>query len=84
MDLLECIQRRATKVVPGMEHVPCEDRLGELGVFSLEKRRLRGDLTNAYIYPKSGNQVDGTRLFLVVLSNRTRSNVHKQNTGSSV
>ena len=38
MDLLECVQRKAKKVIQGMEYHPSEDRLGDLGLISLEKR----------------------------------------------
>jgi len=48
MELLEWIQRRSTKMIRGMEYLCYEDRLRELGLWSLEKTRLQGDLIEAF------------------------------------
>jgi len=63
IDLLEYIQRRATEIIQRMEYPSYEDRLRELGLFSLEKRRLQGDLRAAFQHLKKSNRKEGGRPF---------------------
>ena len=65
----------------GLEHLPCEDRLRELGVFSLEKRRFRGDLIVALWYIKRACGKDGEGLFIRDCSDQTRGSVFKLKEG---
>jgi len=59
-------------MIRGLEHLSYEDRLRELGLFSLEKRQLRGDLIAAFQHLKGANRKDGEGLFTRVWRDRTR------------
>jgi len=68
-------------MIRGLEHLCCEDRLRELGLFSLEKRRFWGDLIAAFQYLKAAYKKDGHRLFSRICSNRIRGNSFKLKEG---
>jgi len=81
MELLEWVQRRATEMIRGLEHLCCEERLRVLGLFSLWKRRLWGHLTAAFQYLKGACKKDGDRLFTKACYSRTKRNGFKPKKG---
>ena len=64
-------------MIQGMEHLSYEDRLRELGLCSLEKRRMQSDLRAACQYLKRSYRKEGNRLFSRVCGDRTRRNGFK-------
>ncbi|MFV0960699.1 hypothetical protein QML37_30210, partial [Klebsiella pneumoniae] len=76
MELLECVQRRATKMLQGIKHVSYEDRLRELGLFSLEKRP-----DSSLSVSKGCCKKEGDRLFSRDHCDRIRGNDFKLKEG---
>ena len=73
------------KMLRGLQHLSYKDRLRELGLFSLEKslekRRLRGDLIEAFQYLKGAYKQEGSQLFERVGNSRTRGEGFKLREG---
>ena len=78
---LERVQRRATKLIPGLAHLTYENRLLHLNLTTLEKRRRRGDLLETFKIIKGLDKVMATGNFLkrdtTKYSHRTRGHTFK-------
>ena len=81
VELLERVQRRATEMIRGLEHLSYVERLKELGLCSLEQRRFWGDSIVAFQYLKEVYKQEGERLFMRVDSDRTSGSGFKLRQG---
>ena len=73
IERLEKVQAKATKMIPSLRNISYERRLTRLNLFSLEKRRLRGQLIETFKILKGINNIDYRNIF-ALSENQTRSN----------
>ena len=78
IERLEKVQARATKLIPSVRHLSYERRLEKLNLYSLEKRRIRGQLIETFKMLKGIENIDYNKLF-TLSNNQTRSNGLKLN-----
>ena len=72
IDTLECLQKRATKIIPELRDLSYEERLKECGLTTLETRRLRGDQIEVFKILNGYENIDRNMFFSLKKDNRTR------------
>jgi hypothetical protein len=77
IQVLEKVQRRATKMVRGISHLDYEERLRECGLTTLERRRTRGDLIETFKIIRNGETTSASRFFQIQESSSLRGNQFK-------
>ena len=77
LDLLEAVQRRATRMIPGIRRLEYKDRLKDLGMFSLRRRYIRGDMIEVYKMFEGLDDLDINEFFEVDEDDRTRGHSRK-------
>ena len=69
---MERVQCRDTRSIPGRARLSYEERLKETGLYTLERRRLRGDMVEMFKIMKGKDKISEDELFNRVHSDRTR------------
>ena len=77
VEALGRVQKRFTRMLPGMEGISYDERLEKLGLFSPERRRLKGDLIEVYKIMRGMDRVDSQKLFSRVEDSITRGHRFK-------
>jgi len=71
------IQRAATSIIRGLEHLYCGERLTDLGLFSLEQKRLQGHLTETFQYFRGAYKQERDQSFIQYNTDKTMGNGFK-------
>lgn len=79
--MLERVQRRATKFIRGLEHLSCDERLRELGLFTVEKRSLCGDIFAVFQYLKGAYKESERERLCCLFVFPQEDNVRKRGNG---
>ena len=72
MVALEAVQKWFTRLIPGLKGLSFEERLSSLGLYSLEYRRMRGDLIEVYKILNGIDKINVNQMFPLLEQSRTK------------